>query len=91
MIVNDMTEMAEYVLCYHERWNGKGYPKGLKGEGIPFQSRIIAIADAYDAMTSERSYRNALSEEIAIEELQKNSGIQFDRKILKVFIEMLSK
>lgn len=87
--VNDMSEMAGYVLCHHERWNGQGYPKGLKEEGIPFQSRIIAIADAYDAMTSERSYRSALSEEVAIKELQKNSGIQFDPKILKVFIEMI--
>ena len=85
--VNDMSEMAEYVLAHHERWDGRGYPKGLKGEEIPFQSRIIAIADAYDAMTSERSYRSALSEEIAIEELQKNAGIQFDPELIRIFIE----
>ena len=59
--VNDMSDMAEFILAHHERWDGKGYPKGLKGEQIPLQSRIIAIADAYDAMTSERSYRNAKS------------------------------
>ena len=85
--VNDMSEMAEYVLAHHERWDGMGYPKGLKGEEIPLQSRIIAIADAYDAMTSERSYRNALPEEVAIEELKINAGIQFDPELIRVFIE----
>lgn len=89
--VNDMSEMAEYVLCHHEHWNGKGYPKGLKGEEIPFQARIIAVADAYDAMTSERSYRNALPKEVAIEELQKNSGSQFDPKVINVFIDKVLK
>ncbi|SDI26266.1 HD domain-containing phosphohydrolase [Desulfosporosinus hippei] len=85
--VNDMAEIAEYVLCHHEKWNGMGYPKGLKGEEIPLQARIIAIADAYDAMTSQRSYRSALPEVIALEELQNNAGIQFDPMILNVFIE----
>lgn len=85
--VNDMSEMAEYVLAHHERWDGKGYPKGLKGEEIPFVSRIIAIADAYDAMTSERSYRGALTNEFALEELRKNAGVQFDPKLIEVFIE----
>jgi len=75
------------VLAHHERWDGRGYPKGLKGKEIPFQSRIIAIADAYDAMTSERNYRSALSEKVAIEELQKNTGIQFDPELVSVFIE----
>lgn len=85
--VNYMAEMAKYVLYHHERWDGKGYPKGLKGEEIPFISRIITIADAYDAMTSDRSYRNALPHQVAIEELQKNSGIQFDPELVNVFIE----
>ncbi|MGH4123177.1 MAG: HD domain-containing phosphohydrolase [Clostridium sp.] len=85
--VNDMSEMAEYILAHHEKWDGSGYPKGLKGEEIPLQSRIIAIADSYDAMTSERSYRSALSEEIAIAELQKYAGIQFDEELIVVFIE----
>ncbi|WP_274594853.1 PAS domain S-box protein [Desulfosporosinus fructosivorans] len=89
--VNDMAEIAEYILCHHERWDGFGYPKGLKGGDIPIQARIIAIADAYDAMTSERSYRSAMPEKIAIEELQKNSGIQFDPKIVRVFIETVLK
>ena len=82
-----MSVMAEFVLAHHERWDGKGYPKGLKKEQIPLQSRIISIADAYDAMTSERSYRSALSEEIAMQELQKNAGTQFDPELARVFIE----
>jgi diguanylate cyclase (GGDEF)-like protein/PAS domain S-box-containing protein len=85
--VNDLAEMAEYVLTHHERWDGNGYPKGLKGTDIPLQSRIIAIADAYDAMISERSYRSPMSEEAAIKELEKGMGTQFDPTITKVFIK----
>ncbi len=85
--VNDMSDMARCVLHHHERWDGKGYPKGLKGEEIPFISRIIAIVDAYDAMTSERSYRSALTEEVAIEELRKNAGVQFDTQLVNAFIK----
>ena len=85
--VNDMSDMANYALYHHERWDGKGYPKGLKGDDIPFVSRIITIADAYDAMTSERSYRSALPVEFVIAELQRNAGIQFDPELVRVFIE----
>jgi len=85
--VNDMSEMAEYVLYHHEKWDGTGYPKGLKEKEIPLQSRIIAIADAYDAMTSERSYRSALPEVVAINELKNNAGLQFDPNLVDVFIE----
>ncbi|HBF38692.1 MAG TPA: sensor domain-containing diguanylate cyclase, partial [Firmicutes bacterium] len=85
--VNDLSKMAEYVLAHHERWDGGGYPKGLKGEAIPLQSRIITIADAYDAMTNERTYRDLLSKSVAITELQKNAGKQFDPELLKTFIE----
>jgi diguanylate cyclase (GGDEF)-like protein len=85
--VNDMSEMADFVLYHHERWDGTGYPKGLKKEEIPFLSRVIAIADAYDAMTSDRSYREALPEEVAISQLQKNAGTQFDPELVPVFVE----
>jgi len=85
--VNTMSQMAEYVLAHHERWDGKGYPKGLKGDNIPLQARIIHIAEAYNDMTSARSYQNTLSAEEAVVELQKNAGLQFDPELIKVFIE----
>lgn len=85
--VNEFSELANFVLEHHERWDGTGYPNGLKGEEISIQSRIIAVADAYDAMTSERSYRKALSKEKAINEIKNNAGFQFDPDIARVFIE----
>lgn len=85
--VNDMSEMADYVLSHHERWDGNGYPRGLKGEEIPVQARIIAIADSYDAMTSERSYKKSISKDEAISELVKNAGSQFDPVMTHVFID----
>ena len=78
--------IAEYVHAHHERWDGKGYPKGLKGEAIHWKARIITIADAYDAMTSERPYRKAFSEEDTVEEIKKNAGAQFDPDIARVFV-----
>lgn len=85
--VNEMSEIARYVLAHHERWDGRGYPKGLAGEETPLQSRIITIVDSYDAMVSERSYRSALPKEIAVEELKRNAGTQFDSELVKIFIE----
>jgi len=87
--VNELSDMATNVLFHHERWDGKGYPRGLKGEEIPYLSRIISIADAYDAMTSNRSYREALSEEEAISEILKNSGSQFDPELAPIFVNYL--
>ena len=79
--------MRPVLLILNPTQRGSGYPKGLKGEEIPFVSRIIAIADAYDAMTSDRSYRSACSPKFAIEELQKNAGTQFDSNLVNIFIE----
>ncbi|MHB1316043.1 MAG: HD domain-containing phosphohydrolase [Christensenellales bacterium] len=84
---SEFFNIAEYVFAHHERWDGKGYPKGLKGESIHWKARVIAVADAYDAMTCERSYRKSMSNEEAIEEIRRNSGTQFDPEIARVFIE----
>lgn len=87
--VSETAKLSKYVLHHHERWDGSGYPDGLKGEAIPLQSRIIAIADAYIAMLSNRSYRNALTKEEAIVDIQKNAGIQFDPDIALVFLQKI--
>ena len=83
---NEFSEMADFVLEHQERWDGKGYPNNLKGEEISLEARIIALADAYDAMTSERTYRKAMSKDDAIVEIQEFSGKQFDPDIVNVFI-----
>lgn len=88
---NDFSEIADCILEHHEKWNGKGYPKGLKGEEISLAARIITVADSYAAMTSDRTYRQALSEEAAIASVNANAGIQFDPAITKVFVEIVSK
>lgn len=88
---NEFSEIANYILAHHERWDGKGYPKGLKETEIPIYARIISIADAYDAMTSDRAYRKGLSVDAAMSELQKHSGRQFDPYLVKIFTEMLGK
>lgn len=74
------------IRSHHERWDGRGYPDGLKGEQIPFEARILCVADAFDAMTSSRPYRAAMSEEDALNELRANAGIQFDPSIVEAFI-----
>lgn len=83
--------IAEYVRAHHEFWDGKGYPSGLKGLEIPLNARIIAIADAYDAMTNDRAFRKALSREAAIDELMRCAGSQFDPELTRVFIEKVLK
>lgn len=85
--VNDFSGIAEDVLAHHEWWDGSGYPRGLKGNDISIQARIIAIADAYDAMTTERTYNKVFSEEEAVQEIKHCSGTQFDLGIAKIFVE----
>jgi diguanylate cyclase (GGDEF)-like protein/PAS domain S-box-containing protein/putative nucleotidyltransferase with HDIG domain len=89
--VINMTEIAKYILHHHERWNGKGYPKGLKGDDIPYFSRIIAIANFYDDLTSEKVYEAALPKEIVIEKLLENAGSKFDPELVRVFVEKVYK
>jgi diguanylate cyclase (GGDEF)-like protein/putative nucleotidyltransferase with HDIG domain/PAS domain S-box-containing protein len=84
---NEMLDLAEFIWAHHERWDGKGYPKGLSGDEIPQLSRVVAIADSYDAMTSERPYRKSMEEREVISEIRKNAGTQFDPQIAKIFVE----
>jgi len=84
---HDMRGISNIVLNHHERWDGSGYPLGNKGEDIPLKSRIIAIADAYDAMTSKRSYRKTSTHEQAKNEIFAHAGSQFDPELVKIFIE----
>jgi diguanylate cyclase (GGDEF)-like protein len=81
--------IAEWVLHHHERWDGNGYPDRLRGDEIPLGARIIFVADAYDAMTSERVYRKPLSEREALEELERCAGTQFDPAIVEAFADEL--
>ncbi|TZE81087.1 diguanylate cyclase [Calorimonas adulescens] len=84
---SEMMEIAQYVLFHHERFDGSGYPRGLKQEEIPLLSRIIAVADSYDAMTNARTYKKTLDKDTAIGELIRNKGTQFDPNVVDVFIE----
>ena len=79
----------QVALCHHERWDGTGYPKGLAGLEIPESARIVAIVDAYDAMTHDRVYRPALAEEEAVARMQEDSGRHFDPFLFSVFLALL--
>jgi diguanylate cyclase (GGDEF)-like protein/putative nucleotidyltransferase with HDIG domain/PAS domain S-box-containing protein len=88
--VNEYAIISEYVLSHHERWDGKGYPRKLSGQNVPLVSRLISVAEAFEAMTSERSYRKPLTKDEAITELINNSGTQFDPQIVNVFINKVA-
>jgi HD-GYP domain-containing protein (c-di-GMP phosphodiesterase class II) len=79
------------IRFHHERYDGKGYPEGLSGDNIPLHARIVAVADTFDAMTSTRPYRDGLSVDIAINEIKKNSGTQFDPKVVDAFLIAIEK
>jgi putative two-component system response regulator len=83
-------DVGPIILSHHERWDGNGYPQGLRGEDIPVGARIISIVDAYDAMTTNRPYRKALSLDEVLHRLQKDRGTQFDPRILDIFLDLLT-
>ncbi len=87
----DLVPIADWILKHHEWCDGSGYPLGIKGEEIPLECRILAIADAYDAMTSDRPYRKAMTHESAVNELKKYAGVQFDPALVANFLGIFSK
>lgn len=86
----ELMPIADYILSHHERWDGHGYPQGLAGQKIPLASRILAVADAFDAMTEDRVYRKAMSIEDALKEIKKNSGTQFDPEVVDTFLMLIA-
>ena len=87
--ISDFQEIVPIVRAHHERWDGKGYPDGLAGAAIPEEARMIAIADSFDAMTSNRHYRKALPLDSAKQELEKGAGSQFDPNLVPIFLDIL--
>lgn len=85
--IHQMRDIVPGVLCHHERVDGRGYPNGLVGEEIPLTGKIVGLADSFDAMTSKRTYRDAMSVEQALAEIEKGLGTQFDEKIGRIFLE----
>lgn len=85
--IDFLRDAAEIVYTHHERHDGSGYPRGLKGDGIPLGARIFAVVDAYDAITSYRPYRKAQPHRKAVEEIVRNSGTQFDPEVVRAFLE----
>ena len=90
MNINFLSEVIPYIHYHKERWDGKGVPEGLKGNSIPFGSRIIAVADAYTAMTSDRSYRNDMKKEDALEIIKSEAGIKWDPDVVNALFEVLA-
>ena len=87
--VSEFPALSVGARSHHERYDGRGYPDGLKGEDIPRMARIIAVADAYDAMTSRRSYRDALPQDVARSEIVKGRGTQFDPQFADIMLQMI--
>jgi HD-GYP domain-containing protein (c-di-GMP phosphodiesterase class II) len=86
----ELTDIREWVLCRHEQPDGHGYPRGISGDAIPLEARILAVAESYDAMTSERPYRPAKSTEEAIAELGRYAGSQFDGAVVDAMVRVLN-
>ena len=84
-----LKDIVPYILCHHEHFDGRGYPRGLKGEEIPLGARIIAVVDVYEALTSDRPYHKAISKDEAIKILKEGMDTQFDARVVKVFLEIV--
>jgi HD-GYP domain-containing protein (c-di-GMP phosphodiesterase class II) len=89
--VPGMEEILGAVASHHERWDGKGYPDALVGENIPLLGRILAVGDAFSAMTTDRPYRKGLDYKVALEEIRVNSGTQFDPTMVQAFLTAAAK
>jgi putative nucleotidyltransferase with HDIG domain len=87
----ELEDLGAWVLAHHERPDGKGYPHGLEGDDIPMEARILAVADAYEAMTSERPYRSSLADGAAANELRAGAGTQFDTQVVTVLLAALER
>jgi HD-GYP domain-containing protein (c-di-GMP phosphodiesterase class II) len=87
----NLRDLAAWVLTHHERVDGDGYPRGLSGGDIPLEARVLAVADAYEAMTAERPYRRALGERAARRELLRAAGTQFDGEVVEAFLRALDR
>jgi diguanylate cyclase (GGDEF)-like protein len=85
----DLVPIADWILKHHEWWDGQGYPLGIQGEEIPVESRLLAIANAYEALTNPRPYRRTFSHPEAVAELRRHAGTQFDPQLLEKFLRML--
>jgi HD-GYP domain-containing protein (c-di-GMP phosphodiesterase class II) len=85
-----MEDVSQWVLAHHERPDGRGYPFGLSADAIPTEARILAVADAYEAMTADRPYRNAPGPEFALAELERCSGTQFDPSVVDALVQVLA-
>jgi putative nucleotidyltransferase with HDIG domain len=86
-----LDDVREWILCHHERPDGEGYPRGLQGDEIPLEARILAVADSYEAMTNDRVYRRSIGRWRARDELRRNAGTQFDGAVVAAFLRVLER
>ncbi len=86
-----LEDIREWILAHHERPDGEGYPRGLPDEEIPLEAKILAVADAYEAMTNDRCYRRAIGRERAVAELRRHAGAQFDEVVVEAFVQVLER